>query len=373
MLKRLTMATLLACAAVPAAAQDRAVEALGMRIFPELSRRIATHREALTRDPALRRLAEERAARAAEAETCTPRPACMLDWQMLSAADIATIDAALRRLAPSTDSGEWPRDAAAINRIIAVYGKGEAPRYPKIDGMTLDPAATEFPGLIATLGGLTRGQEPAAIAQPLTFALGLLDLSGRDEAARFAEAENAAAFAAAHRIDWGKAPYSTIIVPGAGPDDPKVALSAWGTLRLALAAARFRAGDAPFVIVSGGNVHPDRTPFNEAVEMRRALVERFGLPAERVVLEPYARHTTTNLRNAARLIAAMHAPAAKPALIVTDRWQSGYIESDVFTRRNQDELGYQPGVLGERVSPTALPFIPSAASLAVDPRDPLDP
>ncbi len=218
-----------------------------------------------------------------------------------------------------------------------------------------------------------RASEPAAIVAPLRFAIGLLDLNGRDEAIRYGAGENAAALALAARTDWAKAPYSAILVPGAGPEDPKVALSAFGTLRLALAAERFRAGDAPFIIVSGGNVHPDRTPFNEAVEMRRALIDRFGVPAERVVLEPFARHTTTNLRNAARLLAAMKAPAGKPALIVTDRWQSGYIGSALFARRNADELGYQPGKLGARVSPTAQPFVPAAASLAVDPRDPLDP
>lgn len=373
MLKGAVLAISLALAAAPAPAQDRTIETLQARLFPVLSRRVAAHRAALAHDPALRRLAEARAARLAEAESCTPRPACILDRHMLSEADIATIDDALRRLAPSTDIGAWRRDAAAINRIIAVYGKSEAPRYPKIDGMALDPAAQDFPGLIATLDLVAQGEEPAAIAGPMGFALGLLDLNGRDEAARYGEAENASAFATARRIDWAKAPYSAIIVPGAGPEDARVALSAWGKLRLALAAARFRAGEAPFVIVSGGNVHPDRTPYNEAVEMRRALIERFGIPADRVVLEPYARHTTTNLRNAARLLIAMHAPAAKPALIVTDRWQSGYIDSDAFARRNQDELGYQPGRLGARISPTALPFTPSPDSLAVDPRDPLDP
>ena len=311
MLKGAVLAISLALAAAPAPAQDRTIETLQARLFPVLSRRVAAHRAALAHDPALRRLAEARAARLAEAESYTPRPACILDRHMLSEADIATIDDALRRLAPSTDIGAWRRDAAAINRIIAVYGKGEAPRYPKIDGMALDPAAQDFPGLIATLDLVAQGEEPAAIAGPMGFALGLLDLNGRDEAARYGEAENASAFATARRIDWAKAPYSAIIVPGAGPEDARVALSAWGKLRLALAAAR--------------------------------------------------------------LLSAMHARAAKPALIVTDRWQSGYIDSDAFARRNQDELGYQPGRLGARISPTALPFTPSPDSLAVDPRDPLDP
>lgn len=374
MLKALTVLATgmvtIAAAPVPAV-RDRVVVRLETAIFPDLARRIATHRDALSADPSLRDVAEARRARLAE--PCTPMPACRIDGHRLTEAEIATIDAALNRLAPVNDKGAWRRDAAAINRIVAVYGKGQAPRYPKIDAMSLDPAAPEFPVLIATLDQVTRDSEPAAIAAPLRFAIGLLDLNGRDEAIRFGAAENAAAFAAALRTDWRKAPYSALIVPGAGPEDAKVALSASGKLRLALAATRFRAGDAPFIILSGGNVHPDRTPFNEAVEMRRALIDRFGIPPERIVLEPYARHTTTNLRNAARLLTAMRAPAAKPALIVTDPGQSAYIEAPLFAKRNSEELGYQPGTLGARVSPTALPFTPSTASLVIDPRDPLDP
>jgi hypothetical protein len=373
MLNRIGLLLALVLTPLPVVAQDRVATALEARLFPDLAQRIGSQRAALAADATLRRLAETRRARLADAATCSPRPACILDRHLLTGADIATIDAALTRLAPVADRQAWPRAAAAINQIIGIYGKGEAPRYPKIDAMTLDPAAPEFAGLMVTLDDLTRGAAPAAITEPLRFAIGLLDLNGRDEAIRYGTGPDAAVLAVARKIDWRAAPYSAIVVPGAGPDDPGVALSAFGKLRLALAVERFRAGDAPFILVSGGNVHPNRTPFNEAVEMRRELIDRFGIPADRIVLEPYARHTTTNLRNAARLLAAMRAPAGKPTLIVTDRWQSAYIASDVFTRRNIEELGFQPGTLGKRESPTALPFVLSPASLAVDPRDPLDP
>jgi hypothetical protein len=53
--------------------------------------------------------------------------------------------------------------------------------------------------------------------------------------------------------------------------------------------------------------------------------------------------------------------------------QSAYIESARFTDRNAAELGYQPGTVVRRVSPTELVFRPSRTSERVDPRDPLDP
>ena len=127
------------------------------------------------------------------------------------------------------------------------------------------------------------------------------------------------------------------------------------------------------IILSGASVHPKGTRFVEAVEMRKALIERFGVPAESIIIEPYARHTTTNLRNVTRRLIAMGAPLDKDALIVTYTNQSRYIESAEFASRNQKELGYLPGTVGARLSPTELIFRPSAKSLRIDPLDPLDP
>lgn len=107
--------------------------------------------------------------------------------------------------------------------------------------------------------------------------------------------------------------------------------------------------------------------------MKKALIERYGIPADAIVIEPYARHTTTNLRNASRLLMQMGAPLDKDALILCNPVQSAYIESEKFTDRNAAELGYQPGRVVSRISPTELVFRPSRASARIDPRDPLDP
>ena len=152
-----------------------------------------------------------------------------------------------------------------------------------------------------------------------------------------------------------------------------MALSAMGKLRLMLAVDAFRKGQAPFILVSGGAVHPAQTRYVEAEEMRRALISRFGIPERNIIMEPYARHTTTNLRNASRLLSTMNAPREQPALIVTDQDQSAYIESQTFAQRNLKELGCAPGVLDARISVFAMPFHPDARCNVTDPRDPLDP
>jgi hypothetical protein len=60
-------------------------------------------------------------------------------------------------------------------------------------------------------------------------------------------------------------------VPGYGDDRPGVILSAMGRLRIELAARRYKEGKAPLIVVSGGFVHPARTPqFGRAVRLVQA-------------------------------------------------------------------------------------------------------
>jgi hypothetical protein len=70
---------------------------------------------------------------------------------------------------------------------------------------------------------------------------------------------------------------------------------------------------------------------------------------------------------------AMGAPLDRDALIVCNPSQSQYVESAIFAERNDKELGYQPGRIGPRVSPTELVFRPDRESARIDPLDPLDP
>jgi hypothetical protein len=90
-------------------------------------------------------------------------------------------------------------------------------------------------------------------------------------------------------------------------------------------------------------------------------------------VDPHARHTTTNLRNAARLIYRYRIRFDQKALIVTDQLQSASIESAQFTQRCEKELGYQPIRLAGRTSPFDLEFVPLIDSLEADASELLDP
>jgi len=185
--------------------------------------------------------------------------------------------------------------------------------------------------------------------------------------------ENAAAFREIKSTEWKRYPYTVIVVPGAGNDRPGVRLSPYGKLRLELAAKRYRDGKAPFILVSGGFVHPVQTPYSEAIEMKHALIEKYGIPEEAILVDPHARHTTTNLRNAARIMYRYGMPFASKALITTDPGQSGAIEKPDFDARCMREIGYLPHKILGRISPFDLEFMPQIDSLQLDPVDLLDP
>lgn len=125
--------------------------------------------------------------------------------------------------------------------------------------------------------------------------------------------------------------------------------------RLAEAARTLAAGLASTIIVSGGAVH---SPDNEAVLMRQWLVEA-GVDAARILVEPCARHTTTNLRNAGRMVLAA---GAVEALVVTSGAQTFYLAfpwRSSFHARSLVELGYRVGALSW-LGPMHVVFRPSA-------------
>lgn len=363
----------------------------------------ATH--AVEADPDLHRIyVHARQSLATAAHVCSDM-ACIAKTMMLSEADITVAGMALKRLGrerladlvesdlrPSglfsqyadMDDGDflaaaWLDTANAVNRLYRVYGLGDAPRYPEIDAMAYDPKGNV---LLEAVKASMRGADAQSEHCELFYlpwsqiGLKLLSINRRDEAARFEpllQGQNAASSEYARSIDWSKFPYTAIVVPGAGLAEGESGLSATGAVRVRLAVDRFRKGMAPFLLVSGGYVHPNRTPFNEAVEMKKALMRIYSVPEHAIIIEPYARHTTTNLRNAARLLYIIGAPFDRPYLVTTTDRQSQYIESEEFNTRFLAELGYVPYRFLERLNAHDVVLMPLRNAMRFNPEDPLDP
>ncbi len=274
----------------------------------------------------------------------------------------------------------WTLCAHGMNEIIGVYGLGEKPLYPRIDSISFDVATGSYQQLfqsaVITNLELKDGVRTTFFTTSLNLGLRLLLLNHRDEASRFEPVNatlNQIAIAAFKSIDWKQFQYSAILVPGEGPDDPATSISPLGHERLALAVKAFREGKAPLIIVSGGFVHPAQTRFAEASEMKLALMKDFAISPEAILVEPFARHTTTNIRNATREVSRYSLPMEVPMLIVSDAMQIRYIDSPEFLLRCRTELGYIPFSEKKVMSDTELSVMPNTLSTQQNPLDPLDP
>jgi hypothetical protein len=101
-------------------------------------------------------------------------------------------------------------------------------------------------------------------------------------------------------------------------------------------------------------------------------MEDLGVPENAIFVDPHARHTTTNLRNFARLLYRYGLPADRVSLVTTDLFQAAYI-AFMLDERCSRELGYLPYRELRSISAFDTEFLPDIRSLQADPRDPLDP
>ena len=196
--------------------------------------------------------------------------------------------------------------------------------------------------------------------------------------------ENEAALAAARAYtSWDASPAAVVVIPGYTPLDqaqPAPGLHPVAVRRVALAVQGFQANKAPFVLASGGAVYPPGTPYVEALLMKKALLDA-GVPPDRVLVDARARHSTTNLRNAGRIMRAL---GMRRAIIATVG--GGVLGSDLFGQdfyfsnpvistfyaRCASELGYRVGDL-EDAGDGLVAFLPAPEVTRIGFRDVLDP
>jgi hypothetical protein len=260
-----------------------------------------------------------------------------------------------------------------LPRLVAAAGNDAATRDRLAAGLAhilTDKDLAEW--VEADPDRLARAKDIAILAAPIDQA----EATGLNDAAL-------AQLAAMSPADWVGFPNQLIVVPGYTPLDETNArpgVHPTARARLEQAAKDYREGEAPFVFLSGSNVYPEGTPYFEAIEMRNVLIHDFGVPADRIILDTQARHSTTNIRNAGRFM-ARHGMTR--ALITTNGAQDFYFSRprlSGYHRRARRELGYEVGTLRD-VWPrgAALPdrnhttYSPSADVLRVHWRDPREP
>ena len=270
----------------------------------------------------------------------------------------------------------WKDAANGMNRLLRIYCLGKDPFYKDIDKVSFDVSSEEYRKLLKVkIAEIKLSRESLFFEPTLNFALKLLEANRRDEAGRYEpleEGENKACLQDMKKIRWSDYPYSVILVLGAGPQD-SARLSKTGAKRADQAAELFLEHKAPLIILSGGHVHPMQTPYCEAIEMKKYVMEKFQIPEKSILIDPYARHTTTNFRNAARLVFRYGLPAELKALVTSSEDHIAITTKEGFRIRCSTELGYFPMEFITRISPVVAEFKPSVASLFFDANDPLDP
>lgn len=270
----------------------------------------------------------------------------------------------------------WNNVASGVGHALDIYVRGNKPFYAAIDSISFGPEDEGFREKIKGLlsDELTDMENRVFFEVPVNIAIKALLLNKRDEAARYEPLDsgmNINAFKKIRNIKWDKYKYSMILVPGQGPEKDGVAIDPMGINRCRMAEEYFKNGAAPFIVVSGGHVHPNKTPFCEAVEMKKYMVKEFNIPEDAIFIEPHARHTTTNMRNTARMIYRFGIPADKKILIVTDPVQNAFLVG--MEKRFMTELGCVPYRELKKLSETTSEYYPDRNALQCNPMDPLDP
>ncbi|MEZ7505411.1 YdcF family protein [Flavobacterium sp. Arc2] len=274
----------------------------------------------------------------------------------------------------------WQVCAQGMNRIMNIYGIGEAPQYATIDSVSYDVKSKFYKGSVFMWSDLLHNKKPKLntlfFQESLDFSLSLLYMNHRDEVARYEsleEKENKKAIDHIKQINFNAFDYASILILGNGPENYQDRLSAVGKLNIQLGVLEYEAKKVPLIIVSGGHAHPFRAPYCEAIEMKKELIGVYHIPEENILIDPFARHTTTNLRNASRMMFAYQMPTDKKSIVITNVSHSDYVGSPNFNARCIEELGYLPAIILKRLNSTAIEFLPKIESLHQNPIDPLDP
>jgi hypothetical protein len=271
----------------------------------------------------------------------------------------------------------WRDAANGMNYIAEAYTTNQGLRYKNSDSVTY-PLNSEYYRIVIKEMMLQVREQTRNIKlffQPgLRVAMELLFINNRDEAGRYEPLtyENRKAYQLIKTIKWSQYPYSVILSPGEGPEN-NMPLSPNGKYRCRLAAKRFKKKLAPFIVVSGGHVHPFQTVYCEAIEMKKYLMQEFQIPEDAIIIEPHARHTTTNFRNTNRIIFRQGIPPTKKVLCTTTRYQMDYIADEKFKKINMSYLKHIPFFNLKRLNDFDAEFLPNILSLQMDSLDPLDP
>lgn len=274
----------------------------------------------------------------------------------------------------------WEDAANGTNLIIENYLLGKEMSDKEKDGPLYESDNIEYQNAVinSLRQYLDKSKEVWFYEDPLSVAMRILELNGRNEAARYEPliaGENKLALQAIAQTDFSKYTYTALVVLGDSPNSPgdEPHLSESAKARVAMGVEKYRSGVAPFILFTGANVYPNHTPYHEAIEMKKYAMTQFSVPERAILVDPHARHTTTNLRNSSRLIFRYKMPSDQKALVVATTSHINTIISESFRIRCIREIGYSPVSTKPVYGANELEITPDVRALHVNTKDFLDP
>jgi hypothetical protein len=252
--------------------------------------------------------------------------------------------------------GYRPRDvSASLEREAARY-EAIAAKADESDGSLPEELACHLPDRVRRAAAAHNARTLRALAR-------------NDATAPYA-------YATIEAFGYGNPVHAGTALDGWMPDDacPKgVSLPRFGVNvdRATRAALAFAGHVAPVVVVSGGAVH---SPLVEAFLLDYIATCRIGVPRDRVLLDPCANHTHTNIRNSGALLRAV---AGRTAYIVTDdTLQAAYLQEwtlfdlvgGSIDQRSLRDWGYLLGSWRQASTPEAFGFWYTPYRFWADPR-----
>lgn len=271
----------------------------------------------------------------------------------------------------------WEEERNGINYIYKAYLQNKGLIYPRVDSAKFEVGSMDYLKAVKQIVQHSIKDKKSNVFFRFSkdIAIAILQLNDRDEAIRFYPLSkvNQEAYTYIPTIKWEDYSYSGVLVLGIGPKNNGIALSEGGKRNCRMGVKLYRDKKTPLIVVSGGYVHPYGTPFCEAEQMKIYLMDSLGIPEKAVIMEPHARHTTTNIRNTNRIFLRHGVPGNLPIILASNKRHMDYIVSDRFRKVYLRDIGFVTHSRLSRISDTTASYYPTMSSFQINTTEPLDP
>ncbi|KAJ6563572.1 hypothetical protein DFH09DRAFT_1082166 [Mycena vulgaris] len=238
------------------------------------------------------------------------------------------------------------------NHFIKVLVGGNWSPYPDVDGPSCSDANGEYTRLVRDI--IFRIKAGSSAATMFDRFSAVAEIHYHNDQGRLAEnlarqaQENAAALEYARNIDFSEYACGAVVILGHSPTpqeakEGKVCSQMTKDKIARCVGLNRERGLAPLYIACGGSVRPQLTRINEALSMKKELMDNYGIAGREILIDATSEHTYSNFMNAVLLAREANMPAGTKLAVfmVPDRYGNEDQHAFCVTRmagRARDEV-----------------------------------